>query len=79
MGGSFLLVSFLVPIMENLLPLIPVLVPFMGGPKPFIPVKAFRHPPQPMIIGDPSTSLAVSTLLFLVSSFGGAVHIILLM
>jgi hypothetical protein len=64
MGGSFLLVS--------------VLVPFMGGPAPLILVKAFLHLPQPMSIGSPSTPLAVSMLLFLLSSLAWVVHIILL-
>jgi hypothetical protein len=79
MGDHFLLVGFLVPIMGGPPPLRPVLVPFMGGPMLLIPVKTFLHPSQPMSIGSPSTSLPVSTLLFLLVSLAGVFHVILLM
>jgi hypothetical protein len=60
-------------------PLITILILFMGGPLPLILVKAFLHPPHLMSVGGPSTSLAVFTLLFLLLSLVGVVHVNLLM
>jgi hypothetical protein len=56
-----------------------IMAPFVEGPtRQSLPVMAFPHLPPQMSVGGPSIYLAVSTLLSLLLSLAGVVHVLLL-